>query len=709
MLREIFRPRARALLAAVLMFAGAIFHAQAHAQATNNPQQLLNEVHTIASPTVGVPIEHSFDVSVAGTYQITLQDLGAALNPPAPLTSVKLAITSGSTLVPLTVAGATATLLSGAGTAQFTAAVGTYIIHVVGVPGTITPTNGTASPNPLSGPISIQVAAAGGSTNLASFSDTLAPAYTGFPGNENTLDDTLTVASSGNYVVTLTDLSLPQPLTTLSLVIETQVGTFITNPPLATTPPGVTASSQTVALQQGTTYDVFALGVSDPTVSAGLFSVTVSPAGGGAPVYARVVTVGAVAPIDSVALNAGGSYTLSLADLSYPSPLSSLGALAVVNGQVAAQLTAVGTSTPFASIAGTYQIYALPVTTSPGSYSITLAPQSGPPALSVARAVSAPGGTVQTAYSFDTTVTTAGSYSLDLADFAVPAKFSSLSAAAVQNGALLGSALTAAGTQSVTVAAGPVSVLVFAQPAASGSLFGADLTAGGGADPVFETTQGVGQLFSGRQVAVTTAGTYGVTISDVGFPASLTTYAAVVTRGTTQLGSIVGFGTFTFPATPGNYFVNFIAQPGGTDLAGTYSLNVTQAPSILLTPSATTVVSGGTVNIQWSSDYATSCTASSTATGSTTASGGWSGTQNTSGTFTSTALTASTTFTLACTGAGGNVSQSVNVMVAVPSNPPSSTGSSHSGGGSLSTDLLLLLAAMVLLRRLVVVASATRD
>src|SRR5882762_2446557 len=65
-----------------------------------NAQALLDEVHTVGSADSGVPIENSFAISSAGTYEVTLTDLGAQLQPtPAPLVSVRLAVTRGTTVV----------------------------------------------------------------------------------------------------------------------------------------------------------------------------------------------------------------------------------------------------------------------------------------------------------------------------------------------------------------------------------------------------------------------------------------------------------------------------------------------------------------------------------------------------------------------------------------------------------------------------------
>jgi hypothetical protein len=675
MLREIWNLHSRVLLAAVWMLTCVSAQAQS---------VLFNEVHTIADTTQAVPFEGSFPVSVAGNYKVTLVDLGAALTPAAPLASVKLAITSGSTPVPLTLASTNGTILSGAGSAQFAATPGIYVIRVIGAPGS----------QPQSGPIAITVTNVQDNSKLASFSPTLAPSSAAIPSSVGTLDDTFTVSTAGSYVVTLSDLALPQPLTKVTLNILTDAGVFVTNPPL------VAPGSVTVSLQPNVNYRVIGLGIADSTVNAGLYSATVIPAGGGPTVYNKIVPVGSVAPVGSVPLSAGGTYTLALADLSYPDPkqpLSSLSAVVAVNGQLVTQLAAAGTSQPFASVSGTYQVFALASTTTSGSYAVSLNPQSGPPVLSIARAVSAGGNTNPTPYGFDTRApVTAGVYAFDFADFAFPTQFASINAVAVQNGAVLGKPMSAAGSQNLTVAGGNVTLLVFVQPGVSGSLFGIDLTASG-AGPVIEQTQGVGQLFIAREVPITTAGSYAVNVSDVGFPAPLKTFAVFVTHGMTQIGSAYGGGQFTWSATPGKHFINFIAQPadatqgsGGqttpSDKAGTYSLNVGTAPDVKLTSDVSSVASGGVAHLSWTTANAADCTASG---------GGWTGTQVVNGSATTPAITAKTTFTLTCTGAGATGTGTVTVDVAAATPPPASGGG---GGGALDGNLLLVLFAAMALR-----------
>jgi hypothetical protein len=371
-----------------------------------------------------------------------------------------------------------------------------------------------------------------------------------------------------------------------------------------------------------------------------------------------------------------------------------------LNGQSAATLTTTGTQA-FTAGAATYQVFGLGVAPAGGmgSYAVALKSAQDTP-LNVARAVIDPASNGH-AYSFDTTLATGQTYAFDLGDFGYPAPFGALDAAVIQGGALVtGSQLNigtsvantpATGTANITPAAGPLTVLVFAQPAAvttsttSAGLFGVDLTASGAA-AAFETTQGVGQLFSVRKISILTPGYYQVTVGDVGFPALFQNLAAIVTRGTARVGSIFGGGTFGFPAVVGNYSVNFVAQPTGTDEAGTYSMVVATAPAptLDLTSTPTSVTSGATVTLTWTGTNVTSCTASN----------GWTGSKDVKGNFTSGALTATTTFALSCDGPGGNVAKSVTVSVnAAP--PLGKSG----GGGALGPQALVFLLGLLVMRR----------
>jgi tetratricopeptide (TPR) repeat protein len=648
-------------LALIAVSALALAAAPVRAQAP-----LLDVVHTVGGPDVPVPAEHAFSVNAAGTYHVTLTDLGPQLTPPAPLASVEMAITSGNAVVgtPLMAAGTLTFIASGAGD---------YIIHVVATLGA--PPAGSA---PI-GAIGINVTDANNNL-LDTFSDTLAPPSASVPNGAGVLAGSFQVQTTGSYQVTLTDLQFPQALSTLTLIII-QEG----QPNPVTILPGganpVMLQASPPAPAPAVVYDIFAVGDSSATPQAGLYGVSVTPAGGGAPVFTRTTAVGAVGLIGSPALKAQG-YTLSLTDLATPAPLAQLGALVTLNGAVVAQLSGTGTQA-FAGTANTYQVFALaePAAGGAGSYALALEPASGPTPFSVARAVSSAGGA--SAYSFDAGIGTAGTYALNLADFAYPAVFGSLNALVVQSGAAIGKGLSAAGSTNVNLTAAPASVLVFAQADASGGLFGVDLTQSGANAPAFAATQGVGQLFATQQINVVNAGSYQVNVQDLSFPAPFANLAVFVTRGSARVGSIFGGGSFPFQGTPGAYDVTFLAQPaqGSAFEAGTYAMTVGAGPpppTVTLAASGTNVTSGSRVTLTWSTQNATSCTAS------------WAGgSQPVNGSFTSSALTTQTTFTLTCTGPGGSTAQSVTVKI---------TGSTGGGGGALDALLLSALLGVLLVR-----------
>ena len=81
-----------------------------------------------------------------------------------------------------------------------------------------------------------------------------------------------------------------------------------------------------------------------------------------------------------------------------------------------------------------------------------------------------------------------------------------------------------------------------------------------------------------------------------------------------------------------------------------------ETPTVTLAANPTTIASGGSSMLTWTSAHATTCTAS----------GGWSGTKALNGTQSTGALAATTTFTLTCSGNGGNRGQDVTVAVAPP-------------------------------------------
>ena len=112
------------------------------------------------------------------------------------------------------------------------------------------------------------------------------------------------------------------------------------------------------------------------------------------------------------------------------------------------------------------------------------------------------------------------------------------------------------------------------------------------------------------------------------------------TQGNSPTGPLTSSSTFTL--TCWSYI--FSARASATvTVAG----NSTPGSTVAITASPTSVASGGSSSLAWSSSNATSCAAS----------GAWSGSRATAGSASTGALTATTSFTLTCTGAGGSASR----------------------------------------------------
>jgi hypothetical protein len=654
---------------------------------------LVGTTHTVVAQGQPPAVEHNFTATAAGTYSVTLTDLGSKLPTPAPLASVAMAVTQGSSIVgtPVTAAGTAITFTATANTQ--------YTIHVVGVPGT---TLG-------SGPIEEDVTTGG--TAVYSSIDTLSSASSQ-PSGVGFLDNSFTVSNAGTYTVTMTDLQFPTALQDPDLiVIDTTAGT-----PVATL--NAFGSTQTTqALNAGDSITILAFAQEQSGAAGGLFTVAVTPSSGAAVFGPALTPVGAVTLLPtsvsgtsetSFSLNSSQA-TVALTDLTFPTvPLASLGAIVVD------ETTGLGASLPVTatdqqvftppSTTDSYQVYAYAIpdsTANWGSYSVSVQQGTAFPFLE-SQAVSS-SSAIQ-AFSFDTSAPAAGSYVVTLTDFKFPSAFGAggLAIAAVQNGLLVKS-LNAAGNVTATLSQGPVTLLAFGQtPSGSSGLMGVDVSPSAGGTAAFDATEGIGTGFSSTTFSTTTAESVQANVADLKFPQALENLNLAVTSGTTLVGTIASAGSsgsFPFQASANTtYTVNVLAQAAAAsnsepEAAGTYAMSVEQAPTVTLTASPTSVASGGTTSLTWRASNATSCTASASPSNS-----AWSGSETastTGGPVTSSALTADTTFTLSCTGAGGTTSATATVDVTAAS---SSGGGGHGGGGSMDPELVLALAAMLALR-----------
>jgi hypothetical protein len=110
--------------------------------------------------------------------------------------------------------------------------------------------------------------------------------------------------------------------------------------------------------------------------------------------------------------------------------------------------------------------------------------------------------------------------------------------------------------------------------------------------------------------------------------------------------------------------------PGGSGKASaTAAVAAPPPPTVTISALPTSVISGQSTTLTWSSTHATKCTAS----------GNWSGTEPTSGTSVDVVTEGTATFTLTCTGSGGSAKASAVVTA---------TAMSSGGGGALDVFVL---------------------
>lgn len=625
----------------------------------------LDEVHTLSSGST--PAEHAFDIPTAGAYHLAVSDVNAAqtntLSPNQPLTSAKVAITSGSTVIVTTsIGGSDRERSVGFNVTQ----AGKVVIRVVGTPAA----SRTGSVNTL-------ITRDSDSSVINQFTPAFAPPNT-VPDYRIFVEEKLTPATNGTYSVELEDMSFPVAMTGLKgLVLRTGSAT-----PLALLDVPAGQPTATFSVTAGDSYTVGVVGNADQTAVAGLIGLRVRDTATGALVLSRVLPVGRVFNVGSVAL-AAGAQTLAFTDFQFPVALVQGGALVAINGSMVAKTTTAG-SVDFTAAAGTHQVYALAAasTGNSGAYGIDVRPQGGASLFFTAQGVG-------DAHNFAASIATAGAYRLRAADFNFPGALSKVNVLAAQGGVKL-DALSAVGSLNLpNVAAGQLFLVAIATPAtASGGLLGMDLAPSNGGAAIFETTQGVGNLWDSRKATITDPGKYRVNATDLKFPAAFQEFAVIVTRGIDTTVSIFGSDRSDFDATVGNYTVNFLARPAAAESAGTYGLRVALAPAV---PTITTFTAtppdasvGGTVRLDWAATGATSCTAS----------GGWSGTKAVSGSETSSPISATTTFTIRCDGDGGSSMKSVTV------NAVSQANDGGGGGGALGWLSLLGLVVAGGIRRL---------
>jgi hypothetical protein len=670
----------------------------AHAQAVTPLTVPFQQTQLVGASTAAAPLQQSFTITTAEDLVVTLTDLEI----PAELVSAGVVVTQAGAIAGSGQLAAPATNAS----VSLPAASGAYTLYVFGVP------NASYSV----GSFSVCVAPKASPSNCiqsASLSGLLTAPDTAKDPTVSTLSTTLNVTTAGSYTFNFSDLMFPVALNTPPQLLLSQGSTVIIPP--GQTSPGITAGTA-LTLSPGT-YTLLSIAQADQTVKQGLYGIVITGATGSTPLLSTAVPVGSLAPATSVTNPSAQSVTLTVADYAFPGALASASALLTSGGTAVGSASAAGGAQTFQAPASSA---ALPLSlwtygsaaSTAGTFSADVS--AGTTDLATAAQGVGPSGTTYT-YAYVEGVATAGALEATATDLQFPSQLGGLAFAVAQNGAILQQSATASSVN-FNAAVGNLVLLVSAQAPASttspNGLFDINVQSTAGANlllcttpanaaanastttsgtttatptSICDQTQNVSStpsLFNVQSLNVTANGSYDVTLTDLKFPTAFDSLALVVSRGAQVLGKVFGAGTFSFTGTPGTYQLTFVASPSADQEFGLYGVSaVDSPPTVTLTSSVASAVTGSSITLSFSSTNATSCTAS----------GGWTGTEPTSASTATETLSATTTYTLTCTGPGGTATQSVTVTATAA---PSKSG----GGGALDPAWLLLGAGLLLAR-----------
>jgi hypothetical protein len=648
------QPLARAFPMLALLLAGY----SAHAETPLAPETVL-----VAASGAPAPTQETFTIAASTDLTVTFTDLQT----PAALSAASVAVTQGASLVSMT------TLAAGATTATLSlpAAVGQYTLRVIATP------NATATP--AAGSFSVCVApTATPKACIADASITGSAAAQSSAANPtlSTQSLTLDVVTAGSYTFTYADAQFPVALKVAPTLALFKGSTAIAVP--------VPASPAVITLAAGT-YTLLAFAQADPVAQTGLYGIVVTGPALVAPLVNSIYPVGLFAPPSQVSNPSAQSVALTVTDFTFPTALAGARAVVTEGGTLLGSASAGAGASSFMAPAGVLQVWSVGTAgTGPGTYEVDLTANS----VSLLQSAAAVNGGGALAYGFVTPKPlAAGSYQATANDFEFPSALSNLQFAVAQNGAVL-KQQTGAGSLAFTAVEDRVVLLVAATPVTGGyGLVDVNIqTSGSSPQLEYDQIQPVGASlpFTPQPISIGTSNDYVVTLADLQFPAQFGTLALIGTSNGAVLGKVYAGGTFDLSATPGNYQFFIVAIPAAQQQYGLYALQVLEAPpTVTLSASPTSVVTGGSTTLSWTTTNSATCTGSG---------GTFTGNRATGSGSATVTVAATTTYTLSCTGPGGSAENSVTVTASTMT----SGGGGGGGGGGIGVPMLGLLGLLVL-------------
>ena len=416
------------------------------------------------------------------------------------------------------------------------------------------------------------------------------------------IQQSFTITTAQDLVVTLTDLQIPAELVSAGVVV-TQAGAIAGSGQLA-----APATNASVSLPAASgVYTLYVFGVPNANYSVGSFSLCVAPKASpsnclqGAtpaesPSFAGLLTAPDSAKDPTVStlsstlsVTTAGSYTFNFSDLSFPVALNTPPNLALFQGST--PIIPPGQTSPGITAGaaltlspGTYTLLSIAQadqTVKQGLYGIVIVGAAGTaPLLSIA----VPVGSLAAATAVSNP--TAQTVTLTVADYGFPGTLASAAALLTSGGTAVGSATAAGGAQSFAAPASsatlPLSLWTYGSPGSTAGTFSADVSAG--TTDLATAAHGVGPSGSTYTDAyvegVATAGAFEATATDLQFPSQLASLSFAVAQNGLIVQQSTTAASLNFNAAVGNIVLLTSAQAptNTTSPNGLIDINV-QSPS----------------------------------------------------------------------------------------------------------------------------------
>ncbi len=514
---------------------------------------------------------------------------------PQPLATGTLIVTQANAVV------GSAQLTGGTAQVALSGVYGVFTMYVTGTPGAqgvgtfttcialqATPSNCVQAGTTTGSITSSTGSAAGSITN---------------PGNVSAIN-TLNISAADSYTFSLSDLQFPVALSTAPSGILYQGASIIAS--------GIT-SGTTLNLSPGV-YTLVTSAQASSTVNAGVYSVSLTGALGSVPV-SLAIPVGTALTVKQYQNPSAQSVTLTVTDYHFPAPLVSAAALVTAGGieggtpggAVVVTTSATGGQVTGSAPAGNLTVFGYgSAGSTSGTYSADITTRSTD-LFTVAQGVG------PNVYAFTTSAPlTAGAYQATAADLRYPTPLQGLSFAVAQAGTILMSSATAS-TVNFTATAVNAVVLVSALPPASGiGLLDVNVqSSGSSAGLILDQTQSVSSepvLFNAQPLTLNGDITLNAVLTDLKIPSAFANSTLIISRGSQVITQGTDGATLTFSTTPGTYQLSVVASPPASQKTGLYGTSIALTPpNATFTASATSIATGGTVILTWTSEYATNC------------------------------------------------------------------------------------------------------